>query len=912
MFRHYNWRIFHGRMADIKKKKPMMVVKILELFHWILANWKKMFAASCVFAVSLDPLFLYIPIINQDMNCLSLDHNLKITALTLRSVTDLFYIMDIIIEIYTSGICSSLTNGFHHSSKLQFLGNTFLPKVAKTIWQSYILIDILAIIPLPQVLILTFFSKMRASRSLDTRKFIMNFFVLMQYLPRVIRIYLSCKAPKMSHKSETPVWVKGVLNFFMYILASHVLGAVWYFFAIQKMTVCWAYACRNENGCESTTFGCHDRTSKNDLCPVSSPNTTLFEFGIFLSLLQSGVPSSTNFLQKFTNCFCWGLRNLSSLGSNLQPSTNTWENLFVVFISIIGLLLFIYLIGNLQTYLSLDTTRIEAHRHKVKIKRKMEEKGQELELWLPKNGIPEKSHKNIKLQIMEKVEQEFEENRDVDLDNFLSTLPSDLENQIKSYMPITRLKKVRVLQNMDEQVLKAICQHLKPMKYTEDNLILREGEPLKMMLFIVEGHVAIEKKGGSILNQGARELYGEKLLAWPFSTSFPKKLPTATESARAIGDVEALILMADDMKGVVFKFGVHFINKYGKLKEKLANHLRPVDTTPTFVETTLTSMEVALRLFTEKELKKATQNYNASARIGEGGYGMVYKGILRDKTVVAIKKSKMHAPAMSVNSVNEALILSQINHRNIVRLLGCCLETKTILMVYEFIDNGTLYEHIHNEGKGQKLSFELRLKIAADIAAALSYVHSMSIIHRDVKTSNILLDQNYTAKVSDFGGSRLLDEDQDSVSTLVQGTLGYLDPEYLMSNTLTEKSDVYSFGVVLLELLTSRRAVSIKRPEEERNLASFFLCLPEQGHLDQILDGEIISGGNYVTAENLSDLARRCLTLRGEERPSMKEVDMELECIIMEDNRATKAKFSNSYVVDIRDEGDDVDLTSLH
>ncbi|KAL6290826.1 hypothetical protein ACE6H2_008336 [Prunus campanulata] len=650
-----------------RKKRPMMIVKILELFHWILAKWKKMFAASCVFAVSLDPLFLYIPIINQDMNCLSLDQNLKITALTLRSVTDLFYVMDIIIEIYTSEICSSLTNGFHHSSKLQFLGNTFLPKVAKTIWQSYILIDILAIIPLPQV-----------------------------------------------------------------------LGAVWYFFAIQQMTVCWAYACRNENGCDSTTFGCHDRTSKNDLCPVSSPNTTFFEFGIFLSLLQSGVPSSTNFLQKFTNCFCWGLRNLSSLGSNLQPSTNTWENLFVVFISIIGLLLFIYLIGNLQTYLSLDTTRIEAHRHKMKIKRKMEEKGQELELWLPKNGIPEKSHKNIKLQMMEKVEQEFEENRDVDLDNFLSTLPSDLENQIKSYMPFTSLKKVRVLQNMDEQVLKAICQHLKPMKYTEDKLILREGEPLKMMLFIVEGHVAIEKKGGSILNQGARELYGEKLLAWPFSTSFPKTLPTATESARAIGDVEALILMADDMKGVVFKFPVHF----DKLKEKFDNRLRPVDTTPTS------------RIFTEEELKKATQNYNASTRIGEGGNGIVYKGILPDKTVVAIKKYKIHTTSMSTNSVNEVLILYQIRHRNIVKLLGCCLETKTILTVYEFIDNGTLYEHIHNEGKGEKLSFELRLKIAAEIAEALSYLHLMSIVHRDVNTSNILLDQNYTAKVSHFGASK--------------------------------------------------------------------------------------------------------------------------------------------------------------
>ncbi|KAL6293983.1 hypothetical protein ACE6H2_002125 [Prunus campanulata] len=128
-----------------------MMVKILEGKKKMFAKWKQIFTTSCVFAVSLDPLFLYIPIINQDMNCLRLDQNLKIAALTLRSVTDLFYIMDIIIEICTSKIWSSLTIELHHISKSEFLGNTFLPTLAKKIWQSYILIDIVAILPLPQV-----------------------------------------------------------------------------------------------------------------------------------------------------------------------------------------------------------------------------------------------------------------------------------------------------------------------------------------------------------------------------------------------------------------------------------------------------------------------------------------------------------------------------------------------------------------------------------------------------------------------------------------------------------------------------------------------------------------------------------------------------------------------------------------
>ncbi|PQQ04066.1 cyclic nucleotide-gated ion channel 1-like [Prunus yedoensis var. nudiflora] len=142
---------------QISREKSNMMVKILEGKKKMFAKWKQIFATSCVFAVSLDPLFLYIPIINQDMNCLRLDQNLKIAALTLRSVTDLFYIMDIIIEIYTSKIWSSLTIELHHISKSEFLGNTFLPTLAKKIWRSYILIDIVAILPLPQVLILILF-----------------------------------------------------------------------------------------------------------------------------------------------------------------------------------------------------------------------------------------------------------------------------------------------------------------------------------------------------------------------------------------------------------------------------------------------------------------------------------------------------------------------------------------------------------------------------------------------------------------------------------------------------------------------------------------------------------------------------------------------------------------------------------
>ncbi|XP_021801441.1 wall-associated receptor kinase 2-like isoform X2 [Prunus avium] len=287
------------------------------------------------------------------------------------------------------------------------------------------------------------------------------------------------------------------------------------------------------------------------------------------------------------------------------------------------------------------------------------------------------------------------------------------------------------------------------------------------------------------------------------------------------------------------------------------------------------------RIFTAEALEKATNNYHESKVLGEGGYGTVYKGILPDNKVVAIKKSKIGASTQKEQFVNEMIVLSQINHRNVVRLLGCCLETPTPLLVYEFVTNGTLFEHIHNiRDKRSSLPWDLRMKIATETSGALAYLHSstsMPIIHRDVKTTNILLDENYTAKVSDFGASKLIPVDETQLTTLVQGTLGYLDPEYFLSNQLTDKSDVYSFGVVLAELLTSRVALCFDRPEAERNLASFFVCSVEEDRLTQILDDDIVNDENIETLKHVAILAKRCLRLQGEERPTMKEVALELE-----------------------------------
>ncbi|THF94130.1 hypothetical protein TEA_011712 [Camellia sinensis var. sinensis] len=290
-----------------------------------------------------------------------------------------------------------------------------------------------------------------------------------------------------------------------------------------------------------------------------------------------------------------------------------------------------------------------------------------------------------------------------------------------------------------------------------------------------------------------------------------------------------------------------------------------------------------IKIFTSEELKQATNNYDESRIAGRGGFGIVYKGILPENKIVAIKKSQMVDESQIEQFINEVVVLSQINHRNVVKLLGCCLETQVPLLVYEFITNGTLFEHIHNQSKASNISWENRLRIAAETAGVLSYLHSAAsipIIHRDVKSTNILLDDNYTAKVSDFGASRLVPLDQNQLATVVQGTLGYLDPEYMLTSQLTEKSDVYSFGVVLVELITGKKALSFNRPEEERNLAMYFITCMNNDCLNQIIDEHMVIEGNTEELKEVANLAKRCLRVKGEERPYMKEVAMELEGLI--------------------------------
>ncbi|KAL1224693.1 Wall-associated receptor kinase 1 [Cardamine amara subsp. amara] len=306
-----------------------------------------------------------------------------------------------------------------------------------------------------------------------------------------------------------------------------------------------------------------------------------------------------------------------------------------------------------------------------------------------------------------------------------------------------------------------------------------------------------------------------------------------------------------------------------------------------------------VKIFTEEGMKEATNGYDESRILGQGGQGTVYKGILPDKSIVAIKKARLGDCSQVDQFISEVCMLSKINHRNVVKILGCCLETEYPLLVYEFITNGTLSDHLHGSLFDSSLTWEHRLRIAIEVAGTLAYLHSSAsipIIHRDVKTDNILLDENLTAKVADFGASKLIPMDKEQLTTMVRGTLGYLDPEYYNTGLLNEKSDVYSFGVVLMELLSGQKALSFDRPETSKHLVSYFASAKKENRLHEIIDGQVMNEENQREIQETARIALECTRLMGEERPMMKEVAAELEALRV---KKIKHQWSDQYPEEI-------------
>ncbi|KAL7604443.1 hypothetical protein Lser_V15G20052 [Lactuca serriola] len=280
------------------------------------------------------------------------------------------------------------------------------------------------------------------------------------------------------------------------------------------------------------------------------------------------------------------------------------------------------------------------------------------------------------------------------------------------------------------------------------------------------------------------------------------------------------------------------------------------------------------------DIVQATNNFDENLMIGKGGFGKVYKGTLHG-TKVAVKRGEHGHGQGRPEFVTEIMVLSKIRHKHLLSLIGYCDENNEMILVYEFMEKGTLQDHLYGSDL-PRLLWEQRIEICISAAGGLNYLHTSSeggIIHRDVKSTNILLNEHYEAKVADFGISQLDNVDEGKM-TDVKGSFGYLDPEYVRCMKLTHKSDVYSFGVVLLEVLCARLALDNGLPAKEMNLADWAIKQIKNGNLEKIIDPFLAGKINQNSLRKFVEITERCLEETGDKRPSMDDVYWDLKYVL--------------------------------
>ncbi|KAG6586053.1 putative cyclic nucleotide-gated ion channel 6, partial [Cucurbita argyrosperma subsp. sororia] len=531
---------------DLKESKK----KIFDPQDKLLLFLNKLFVISCFLAISVDPLFFYVPVINQQSSCLGIDRKLAITVTTLRTVIDVFYLIHMALQFRTAYIAPS--------SRVFGRGELVIDpaQIAKRYLRRYFIIDLVSVLPLPQIVVWRFLQRSKGSDVYVTKQALL-FIVFLQYIPRFLRaLPLTSELKRTTGVFAETAWAGAAYYLLLYMLASHIVGALWYLLAVERNDTCWQKYCsapcrKNFLYCgnqDMEGYSTWNQTGVDALmsrCKPADDNDS-FDFGIFKQALSSGIAASKNFVGKYCYCLWWGLQNLSTLGQGLQTSTYPAEVIFSIALAVLGLILFALLIGNMQTYLQSLTIRLEEMRVKKR----------DSEQWMHHRLLPQELRERVRRYDQYK----WLETRGVDEQSLVQTLPKDLRRDIKRHLCLALVRRVPLFESMDERLLDAICERLKPCLFTEYTYIVREGDPVDEMLFIIRGRLeSVTTDGGrsgffnrTFLKEG--DFCGEELLTWALDPKSGSNLPSSTRTVKAITEVEAFALVAEELKFVASQF----------------------------------------------------------------------------------------------------------------------------------------------------------------------------------------------------------------------------------------------------------------------------------------------------------------------------------------------------------------------
>ncbi|TMW98173.1 hypothetical protein EJD97_004407 [Solanum chilense] len=513
--------------------------------------WNRLLVISCILAVSIDPLFLYLPVFKDEGKCLHIDESLATIVSWMRTAVDLFYLIRMVLQFRTAFIAPS--------SRVFGRGELVIdPKQIATRYLSrYFVVDFFSILPAPQIVIWRYLGGSRGSDVLIT-KTLLSYIILIQYIPRFLRfIPLSSDLKKTAGVFAETAWAGAAYYLLWFVLASHIFGAIWYLLAVERKDTCWNEACTENDQCkDKLSYLYCSREGNFNLTEWQNIGKSVldekcaeeekFSYGIYARAVTTNVLDTEDFVIKYCFCLWWGLQNLSTLGQGLETSTYTKENLFSIILAISGLLLFALLIGNMQTYLQSLTVRLE----EMRVKRR------DSEQWMHHRVLPPELRERVRRYDQYK----WLETRGVDEESLVQNLPKDLRRDIKRHLCLNLVRRVPLFENMDERMLDAICERLKPSLCTERTYIVREGDPVGEMMFIIRGRLeSVTTDGGrsGFFNRGIlkeNDFCGEELLTWALDPKSGSNLPPSTRTVKALTEVEAFALEAEEVKYITSQF----------------------------------------------------------------------------------------------------------------------------------------------------------------------------------------------------------------------------------------------------------------------------------------------------------------------------------------------------------------------